>query len=72
MEGKRNIAAFAGGIALIAAGFWTLARGSMTLAPVLLLAGYCVAIPLGIMMRGGRRSLSARKGQEERANSSAG
>lgn len=68
MIGTRNIIAFVGGVALIAAGFYTLARGSMTLAPALLVAGYCVAIPMAIIMREPRRE----GGEDERANSSAG
>lgn len=68
MIGTRNIIALIGGAALIAAGFYTLARGSITLAPVLLVAGYCVAVPLAIMMRGPERG----PGGEDRANSSAG
>jgi hypothetical protein len=51
----RNLIVFACGIALIAAGFYTLAAGSLTLAPILLVAGYCVAVPLGIMMGGKRK-----------------
>ena len=41
------------GALMIAFGFVSLSRGSITLAPILLVAGYCVAIPLGIM--GGTR-----------------
>jgi hypothetical protein len=46
----RNIVVLAAGLVMIALGFVYLARGSMTLAPVLLVAGYCVAIPVGIML----------------------
>ena len=63
-----NLIGFAVGGALIAAGFFALARGSLTLAPILLVAGYCVAIPIAIMIGGGWKSDAA----ETRANSSAG
>jgi hypothetical protein len=36
-------------IAVIAAGYADLARGGETLAPVLLVAGYCVLVPLAIL-----------------------
>ena len=49
------------GVAVLAAGYMSLAKGSLTLAPVLLVAGYCVLIP--------RRWCWKRA---ERANSSAG
>ena len=37
--------------ATIALGFITLARGSMTLAPALIVAGYLVLVPLAILKR---------------------
>jgi len=46
----RNISVLALGLVLIAAGFFSLSRGSITLAPILLVAGYCVAIPVGTMI----------------------
>jgi len=45
----RNIVIIVVGIAMIGLGFYYLTRGSITLAPFLLVAGYCVAIPLGIV-----------------------
>ena len=35
--------------AAIALGYLLLARGSMTLAPILLVLGYCVLVPLAIL-----------------------
>lgn len=35
----------------IAIGYALLARGSMTLAPVLLVVGYCVLLPVGIVKK---------------------
>ncbi len=34
---------------IIALGYADLARGGMTIAPVLLVAGYCVLVPLAIL-----------------------
>lgn len=66
-----TVIAFACGLALIALGFVTLAHGSLTLAPVLLIGGYCLAIPVAIMI--GRPSgKQPAPGGDERANSSAG
>ena len=36
-------------VLVIAAGYADLARGGETLAPVLLVAGYCVLVPLSIL-----------------------
>lgn len=36
--------------AVIVAGYVSLAAGSTTLAPVLLVSGYCVLVPLGIFV----------------------
>lgn len=40
------------GLALLVAGYLALAKGSTTLAPVLLVAGYCVIIPASLLVRG--------------------
>ncbi|HKY59553.1 MAG TPA: hypothetical protein VJP59_00950 [Gemmatimonadota bacterium] len=37
--------------AAIALGYFLLARGSMTLAPVFLVLGYCVLLPIGIIKK---------------------
>ena len=39
----------AGGVVIIA-GFISLSMGSITLAPLLLVVGYCVLIPIGILI----------------------
>ncbi len=31
-------------------GYWLLSRGSTTLAPVLLVLGYCVLVPVGLAL----------------------
>ena len=72
MSGVRNLVYIACGLALIVFGFISLAAGSLTLAPFLLVAGYCVVIPVGIMLGVKRKSKSSREAGETRANSSAG
>ena len=39
-----------GGLAMIALGYYLLAQGSITLAPVLLVLGYVVLLPLAIIL----------------------
>lgn len=46
---KTNYALLAGGIASVAAGYALLAGGSTVAAPLLLVLGYVVLIPWGIM-----------------------
>jgi drug/metabolite transporter (DMT)-like permease len=40
------------GIAVLVAGYVALSRGSTTLAPVLLVLGYCGLIPASVLIRG--------------------
>jgi uncharacterized membrane protein HdeD (DUF308 family) len=49
--GKRNWIVLGAGLASIILGFIALASGSITLAPILLVLGYCVLIPVGIMIK---------------------
>ncbi len=49
--GTRNYIAFAVALAVIALGFILLAQGSITWAPILLVLGYCILIPLAILIR---------------------
>ena len=51
---KKNYMWFAIGIAVIILGYITLGYGSITLAPILLVAGYCVIIPIAIIINGGK------------------
>jgi hypothetical protein len=59
-----NFKIMGGGVALIILGYLALAEGSvegflpLTVAPILLVLGYCVVVPLGIIYRKG---LFARK-----------
>lgn len=44
------------GVAVLVAGYVALSRGSTTLAPVLLVLGYCGLIPASLLFRGGNRA----------------
>lgn len=48
--GPRNYAGLAGGLGCVIVGYWLLHGGSTTLAPILLVLGYCVLIPLGLAL----------------------
>ena len=54
-----NYTLIAIGIFIIALGFLLLYVGSITLAPILLVVGYCVIIPLGLLLKGKRANSSA-------------
>lgn len=47
---KRNWTWLIAGAVVIVVGFIALALGSITLAPLLLVIGYCVLIPIGILI----------------------
>jgi hypothetical protein len=49
---RKNYILFAIGLLVIVLGYVTLGYGSITLAPVLLVLGYCVIIPIAIIMNG--------------------
>ena len=72
MPGIKNLVIIAVGIVLIALGFVSLSAGSITLAPFLLVAGYCVVVPIGIMVGVKRAGKPSTDSGEKRANSSAG
>lgn len=48
---KKNWYVFLGGIITIILGFFALSKGSITIAPILLVLGYCVVIPLAILTK---------------------
>jgi len=50
--GKKNYLFFALALVVIVIGFITLAQGSITLAPVLLVIGYCVLLPIALIVKG--------------------
>ncbi|HET9888586.1 MAG TPA: hypothetical protein VFR10_13845 [bacterium] len=47
---RKNIALFGGGILAIVIGYILLSQGDITLAPLLLVGGYCVLIPLAFIL----------------------
>lgn len=49
--GKKNYIFFAIALAVIIIGFITLGQGSITLAPILLVLGYCVLLPIALMIK---------------------
>jgi len=48
---KKNYIIMAAGLVSIIAGFITLSQGSTTLAPLLLVLGYCVIIPVSLLVK---------------------
>jgi hypothetical protein len=48
--GQRNVLLIVAGIVVIVIGYMLLGRGSITIAPLLLVIGYCVMVPLAILM----------------------
>ena len=50
--GLRNYLIFILALVIIVIGYVSLGHGSITLAPVLLVIGYCVLIPVAIMIKG--------------------
>jgi hypothetical protein len=51
---KRNYVILGVGLLLIILGFVFLAGGDITISPILLVLGYCVIIPLGILLPKGK------------------
>ncbi len=49
---RLNSLCLAAGVLTLIAGYISLGRGSITLAPLLLVAGYCVLIPASFLVRG--------------------
>ena len=48
--GQRNVLLMVAGVVIIVLGYFLLGRGSITAAPLLLVAGYCVIVPLAIVL----------------------
>jgi len=57
--GPKNYLIFAIGVVVIIIGYISLSAGSITLAPVLLVLGYCVLIPIAIIISGKKKTVSA-------------
>lgn len=49
--GKKNYIVFALALVVIIFGYISLGQGSITLAPILLVVGYCVLIPIALIIR---------------------
>jgi hypothetical protein len=47
---RKNIVLFGSGIGAIVLGYVLLSQGDITLAPILLVAGYCALIPLAFIL----------------------
>ena len=50
--GRTNSVLLGLGVAALVAGYMALGRGSITLAPILLVLGYCGLIPASLLWRG--------------------
>jgi len=50
--GRANVILLGLGLAALVLGYMALARGSRTLAPILLVLGYCGLIPASLLLRG--------------------
>jgi hypothetical protein len=48
--GRKNLAFLGSAIISIAVGYVMLSQGSVSLAPILLVLGYCVLFPLGLVL----------------------
>lgn len=50
--GPKNYILFAIALVVIIVGYISLGQGSITLAPILLILGYCILVPLAIWIKG--------------------
>ena len=50
--GKRNYMFFGAAMFSIIVGYIALGQGSITLAPILLVLGYCVLVPVSLIIKG--------------------
>jgi hypothetical protein len=48
--GPKNYVFLAAAVVSLGLGFWLLAQGSTTAAPILLVLGYCVFFPVGLTL----------------------
>lgn len=67
--GRTNYIVLGIGLFLVIVGFIFLGAGDITVSPILLVLGYCVAIPLGILLTGRKKkkeSLSGGGGAADR------
>lgn len=62
--GMKNYLIFAIAMIVIIIGYITLGQGSITLAPILLIIGYCVLIPISLIIRDKKVEKEPAKSQE--------
>lgn len=55
--GKKNYLLFGVALLVIIIGYVALGQGSMTLAPFLLVIGYCILIPIALLVKGRRETV---------------
>ena len=48
--GPKNFVFLTAAVVSLAAGYWLLSKGSTTVAPILLVLGYCVFFPVGLAL----------------------
>ena len=60
--GRTNYIILGAGLFLVIVGFIFLGVGDITIAPILLVLGYCVAIPLGILLPGRKKGKESPSG----------
>jgi len=48
--GPKNYIFLGGAVVSLVVGYWLLSRGSTTVAPILLVFGYCVFFPVGLAL----------------------
>jgi hypothetical protein len=48
--GPKNYICLGAAVASLVVGYWLLSRGSTTVAPILLVLGYCVFFPVGLAL----------------------
>ena len=71
--GRANYLLLALGLVAVVVGFALLAKREISVAPVLLVAGYCLLIPAGLLYRShGAGDTPSRRARRPGANSSAG
>ncbi len=62
--GPKNYVIFAIALVVIIVGYISLGQGSITLAPILLVLGYCILVPLAIWVKGKPEEQSAQPASE--------
>ena len=61
---KINYILFAAGLVIITAGWFLLRAGQISISPIMLILGYCVVIPIAIVLKPGGGKDADRKSSE--------